>query len=266
MPSVAVNGVDLHYEIWGEGPPLLLIAGLASDGMSWGPVIGDLSKRFRLIAPDNRGSGRTTLKGAPVSIRAMAEDCAALLAHLDVRRAAILGHSLGGAVAAELAVRRPELCGRLILAASAARMSARNRALMQDFARLRKSGVSEALFYRLFFHWLFRDEFFENPATVDEAAALAATYPFRQSAEDFERQVKAALDAGPPDGLERLKSPLLILVGGKDRLILDDDWAAYRALAGARVKRLQNAAHSLHWDDPKGFLAAAEAFLCEGRP
>ena len=59
MPYLALNDINLYYEFHGEGTPLLLIAGLASDSQSWQPIIEDLSQNFLLITPDNRGTGRT---------------------------------------------------------------------------------------------------------------------------------------------------------------------------------------------------------------
>ncbi|MHA7873204.1 MAG: alpha/beta fold hydrolase, partial [Hyphococcus sp.] len=87
MPDISVNGITLHYETAGSGPPLLLIAGFASDCASWAPVAPLLAKRFTLIMPDNRGCGRTRTHGRKVAIDAMADDCAALLDHLSIERA-----------------------------------------------------------------------------------------------------------------------------------------------------------------------------------
>lgn len=62
MPEFESSGATVHYEIAGDGPPLLLIAGTASDSASWGPLPPFLPGR-RLIMPDNRGTGRTVCEG-----------------------------------------------------------------------------------------------------------------------------------------------------------------------------------------------------------
>ena len=108
MPSLSVNDIDLHYEVKGNGPPLLLIAGFASDGQSWAPITRTLSERFTLIIPDNRGCGQTALNGAEVTIEAMTADCRALLDRLSIERVDILGHSMGGVIAASLAAQQPD--------------------------------------------------------------------------------------------------------------------------------------------------------------
>ena len=60
MATFSRGDVDVYYEIHGEGAPLLMIAGLASDSQSWQPIIADLASHYRLITVDNRGAGRTT--------------------------------------------------------------------------------------------------------------------------------------------------------------------------------------------------------------
>ncbi|PWG74734.1 lipolytic enzyme, partial [Enterococcus hirae] len=84
MPIVSLNSVELYYELAGDGPPLMLIAGLASDNASWAPVIPMLSPRYTLIMPDNRGCGRTKIGDAPVHIDAIASDFVELLDHLNL--------------------------------------------------------------------------------------------------------------------------------------------------------------------------------------
>jgi pimeloyl-ACP methyl ester carboxylesterase len=96
MARFSRGDVDVYYEIHGEGAPLMMIAGLASDSQSWQPIIADLASHYRLITVDNRGAGRTTPQDAPVSIRAMADDCVALLDFLGLPSVHVLGHSMGG--------------------------------------------------------------------------------------------------------------------------------------------------------------------------
>lgn len=261
MPFASVNGVELFYSTAGEGPPLLLIAGLASDNVSWAPIIAPLAERFRLIMPDNRGSGQTILGGASVSLEEMANDCAALLDYLGARSADVLGHSMGGTIAGLLAAARPDRVRRLVISSSAARLSGRNRELMSDFARLRASGIDEALFYRLFFYWLFRDDFFESAAAVEDAARLSAIYPHRQSAENFLKQVEAVLSFDPQARMKEIRAPLLVLGGARDRLVPPEELSPFRTVADARIELIGAAAHSIHWDDPQGFVAAVTSFL-----
>ncbi|MDO8359063.1 MAG: alpha/beta fold hydrolase, partial [Devosia sp.] len=133
MPQFDHDGASLHYEIRGEGPPLLLIAGIASDGASWGPLLPLLPER-QLILIDNRGSGQSRVAG-PIEIEEMAGDCAALLDHLGLEAVDVVGHSLGGTIGLMFAAGHPERVRRLVTMTSGS-ISAAGRVLFHDMARL----------------------------------------------------------------------------------------------------------------------------------
>lgn len=119
MPLAPVNGIDLFYECIdpaaGESPVLLLIHGLGSSGDDWAFQRDDFSRQHRLILPDLRGSGRSSKPDGRYSIRAFADDLWALLDTLGVATTAILGFSMGGAVAIEMALVQPSRVSKLIV-------------------------------------------------------------------------------------------------------------------------------------------------------
>jgi pimeloyl-ACP methyl ester carboxylesterase len=120
-----VNGLDLYYELHGAGkgrPLVLLHGGLGAIEM-FGPNLPALAKGRQVIAVDLQGHGRTADIDRPLSLEAMADDVAALLAHLKVARADVMGYSLGGGVAVQVAVRHPELVGKLVAASTLVKRS-----------------------------------------------------------------------------------------------------------------------------------------------
>src|SRR5262249_17134615 len=126
MSIARVDSLDLYYEEHGSGPPLLLIMGLAADSTAWMFQVPDFEKHYRTIVFDNRGVGPTTkppgpstippTPPGPYTIHEMADDAAGLLDALDVRRAHVVGVSMGGMIAQELALRHPERVQSLVLA------------------------------------------------------------------------------------------------------------------------------------------------------
>jgi len=118
MPKEHVNGINIYYESHGSGDPLVLIAGLGYGLWMWHKMIPGLAEHFRVIAFDNRGAGRTDKPDGPYSVQMLAADTAGLLDALGIKRAAVMGHSMGGFVAQELVLSRPELVGRLIPSAT----------------------------------------------------------------------------------------------------------------------------------------------------
>lgn len=119
MPSLHVDGADLHYETYGAGKPFLFIARTAGHGEAWKlQQVPEFSRDHRVIIYDQRGTGKSTAGGSDFTIRRLTADAAALLRHLDAGDAVVLGHSNGGRVAQMLALDHPALVGKLILASS----------------------------------------------------------------------------------------------------------------------------------------------------
>lgn len=116
--DVKVQGVRLRVAVSGAGPVIVLLHGLFMDHRTWDAVIDDLSREFKVVAPDLPGFGdseKPSPNRFPYDVDAFAEVVADLYAGLDLGRAAVVGHALGGAVAIALAARHPELVARLVL-------------------------------------------------------------------------------------------------------------------------------------------------------
>lgn len=118
MPDVQANGIKLYYETAGEGEPLVLVTGLSYALWYWRRLAPLLAERFQVITFDNRGVGRSDAPPGPYSAQMMAADTAGLLDALEVERAHVLGHSMGGFIAQALALDYPERVDRLILAST----------------------------------------------------------------------------------------------------------------------------------------------------
>jgi len=113
-----VNGIKLHHEIHGEGEPLVLIhGGLTTIGEMQGWV-GPLAKTWQVIAVEMQGHGRTADTDRPMSFTTVGDDIAALLDHLKIPKADLVGHSFGGASAIRAAIQHPEKVRRLVVISS----------------------------------------------------------------------------------------------------------------------------------------------------
>lgn len=128
MPAIKVNDIQMYYEIHGEGKPLVLIGGLASDLSEIESISHWLAQKYRVVVFDNRGAGRTDKPDIPYSIEMMTADMEELLDALAIERASILGISMGGRIALEYALRHPERVEKLVLVSTSARvMNTRKR-------------------------------------------------------------------------------------------------------------------------------------------
>ena len=247
MPIFDHNGISQHYEISGNGPPLLLIAGMMSDSASWAPLVPILETNFTVIRPDNRTTGQTTPWDAPASVDIFAADCAALLAHLGLGPAHVLGHSLGGMIALRLACRFPDQVKTLSLAAAAPLRLERNVALFKALLAIRESNAAPDAWLNALFPWLFSPAIYEVEGMVAQAAAASLAYPYAQTAQAMGHQI-AALDGYTPDPLSTLRCPAQAILAADD-LILPATLAA-PTLGDLPVHLIEGAGHSVHWDAP----------------
>ena len=261
MPQLIIDDTSLYYELHGNGPPLMLIAGLASDSQSWQPVVPPLARHFTLILPDNRGAGRSPLR-SELTVGRMADDCLALAAHLGFERVHLLGHSMGGMVAMESALRSPRMVASLLLVASAPCNSPRNNLLLADWAAARDSGANGEAWFRSLFYWLFTERFFDNRPQVEEAITVLSGSPYPQSAQAFREQVRAIASYDATGTLGRITAPTCVIAGELDQLMpVATSVALAKQIPGARLTVIQGAAHSIQTEQPEPLVTAIIEFL-----
>jgi pimeloyl-ACP methyl ester carboxylesterase len=111
-----VNGLRMYYEVHGTGAPIVLVHGsFMTIPMAWSTILPALAEHRQVIVAEMQGHGRTKDIARELGYEAMADDVAALLAHLEIERADILGYSMGGGVAFQFGVRHPDKLRRLVI-------------------------------------------------------------------------------------------------------------------------------------------------------
>jgi pimeloyl-ACP methyl ester carboxylesterase len=112
---VDVNGVHMYYEVYGEGPPLVLLhGGIMTIELNFATLIPALAALHTVVAVELQGHGRTADTDRQITLAAFASDVVGLLDHLGIDRADVVGHSLGGGVALELAISHPDRVHRVV--------------------------------------------------------------------------------------------------------------------------------------------------------
>ena len=118
MPTVSIGDADLYYEEQGQGPPLMLVPGLSGVGSFWAKQVAELSRDFRVVTHDHRGTGRSTHSKITYSVEQMADDTLRLMDKLGIARAHFAGHSTGGAIGQVIALDHPDRLASLVLSAT----------------------------------------------------------------------------------------------------------------------------------------------------
>jgi pimeloyl-ACP methyl ester carboxylesterase len=259
MPDFAHDGANIHYEEIGSGSPLMLIPGIGSDGASWHLAIALLAERHRVIVITNRGAGQTRYEGA-ITISDMIGDCLALLDHLGVARANVVGHSLGGMIALRFAAAHPRRVQRLVTVTATPALTLKQALLLEEQARLCHELTPERWFAQ-FFQWMRSDAFFSDRSKVAAAAEAAAAYPHRQSPADFARQVAALETLGTFD-TATIACPVLAIAAELDIFFpAEGVMAAHRSIDDHQFEVIAGAAHSVAVEAPEQVAKSILQFL-----
>jgi pimeloyl-ACP methyl ester carboxylesterase len=115
MPKAKVNGININYRVQGDGEPLVLIMGYSADQRGWMFQTRAFRKYHRVITFDNRGVGNSDKPGRAYSMKMMADDIVGLMDHLGIKKAHVLGVSMGGMIAQAVAINYPDRVNKLIL-------------------------------------------------------------------------------------------------------------------------------------------------------
>jgi pimeloyl-ACP methyl ester carboxylesterase len=222
MPNAKVGDINIYYEIHGKGEPLVLIYGYAGHSGLWFRQIPVLSKKYRVIAFDNRGMGRSDKPDIPYTVAMMAEDTSGLLDAIDINAAHIFGISMGGMIAQHFALNHPQRVISLILGCTfcggVRSLPLRPEALaaFADFGRIKE--MSPEQFVRQLMPFLFSQGFMDrNPDIVDETVAKQVEYPI--PLHGLVRQAEAIMSHDTYELLPSIKLPTLVIAGDNDGLI-----------------------------------------------
>lgn len=246
----------------GDGPPLLLVAGLGSSARLWGELPRLLSRRFTVLTVDNRGVGGSR-RGEAFSLDGAVADLTAVLRAAGAGPAGVLGVSMGGLIAALFAARHPESVARLVVASCAARHSAAHARVLAFFRTiLTRMSPLEAGHALMTF--AFAAPFVEAyPGFVDEAAGLWAPAP--EDVPGVLGQVEA-LGKGFDVRLELagITTPTLVLAGELDPIVpVKATLELARSIPAATFRAVEGAAHSVLAEGGAEILDLVTSFLAE---
>jgi len=262
MPTQRLGtGVDIYYESHGSGEPLVLIPGTGFSGSVWDPFqVPGLSKNLQVITFDPRGCGRSSAPEGYYTIEQMACDLAALLDHLEIESAHVLGHSMGGRIAIAFALAYPDRVRSLVLAAAGSGPAARpgeecvpglpfrmvNELVEMGFEKFVRTEFFDTTTY-------FTTEFLKNePAKVQAFYDLA--WKHHAKWRPFLRLIMARHNWEATHRLGEILAPTLVVVGDND-----DVGSNHVKQAVALSERIRNAerfvikgqSHGFFWQAPE---------------
>jgi pimeloyl-ACP methyl ester carboxylesterase len=193
--------------------------GIGYDATLWTLAqVPALSQMFQVIIFDNRDAGRSSHATGPYAIADMADDVAGLMDALGIRRAHMLGLSMGGMIAVEFALRHPDRLHRLVLSGCGAAPARVAFDPIRTWNWVKLTDKTGEVFAGQQFTWLFSHAFLRNRDAVQQTATLLASHPHQVGPEAYNRQAQAYLQYDALDRLAGVTSPTLVLVGEQDLL------------------------------------------------
>lgn len=249
MPKIGRDGVSIHYEVHGEGPPLLLTHGYSSTSQMWRGQIEALSRHHKLVVWDMRGHGQSDYPDDPnaYSEAATVEDMAAILSAVGADRAIIGGLSLGGYMSLAFYRAQPERVRALLI--------------IDTGPGFRKDDARNAWNKRAYET---AERFERDGLDVLKSASRERSTVSHRNARGLALAARGMLtqrDAAVMELLPDIKVPSLIVVGAEDAPFLAaSDYMAAK-IPGAQKVVIPSAGHAVNIDQPQAFIEAVMSFL-----
>jgi pimeloyl-ACP methyl ester carboxylesterase len=271
MPTAKIGDIEIYYEEQGRGEPVLLAP------PSWWPcdtwkvgVVPFLSKRFRTIIFDCRGTGYSSKPDHGYTIEQFAKDCAGLLEQLQISRCHAVGFALGGQIVEALAIARPDRVASLTIAAAGAGVKALDgkprQARVTDQEEIEKHGFERFIRGHIENdHMAFEPQFFRTHPEVVKALS-DALWQRQTSPEQHRYHYEARQTWDTLTSAANVKVPTLILCGANDDVNRGGSTPVGTArrlgelVPGCELALVPNVKHMTFWDGD-GALAALQDFL-----
>jgi pimeloyl-ACP methyl ester carboxylesterase len=214
MPLARLNGINISYQVEGQGEPLVMIMGFTAGRIGWMPQIRFFKKYYRLITFDNRGAGKSDKPPGSYSTNMMADDTVKLMDLLGIEKAHIMGLSMGGMIAQELAINYPQRVMKLVLASTYARQDETSGDTLEQakFLQLTPEKKACAMVGLAFNKPLYR-------FTFGLLARVQTRFTGASGRVGIEGQTEACLKHNTLDRLSSITAPTLVIVGTGDRII-----------------------------------------------
>jgi pimeloyl-ACP methyl ester carboxylesterase len=265
MPYAHVNGINLHYDIHGQGQPLVFINGLGQPSIAWDPeLIQAMARTYQVITYDNRGTGLSDKPDEPYSIAQFASDATGLLDVLRVPRAHMFGVSMGGMIAQELGAHYPQRVASLMLGCTTP--GGRNAVAAPPESMKMLAGRADMTpeeAGREAWKLSFSNEYISaHRAELEERLQRTLTHTTPRFA--YERHLQATMTLRVFKHLKDIAIPTLVVTGRDDILIpAANSEIIAREIPGAELKIFDRAGHGFFISEREQLIPVMQTFLAK---
>lgn len=240
MPFAEINGIEMHYHDEGEGTPVVLVTGFSGDTTFFKNLIPELTPKYRVITFDNRGAGLTRYKGDRIRYQDFVDDVLALMDHLRIFRAHMLGWSMGAHIAQEFAIQHQERLITLTLISAYPYRPARSSYFMNGIVDCALKGGDPEYISMMTNAFCFTEDFFSGL----EAKGKMLRSLKGLNAQGLKHQMMALDEFDTREKLSVIRVPTLSIHGSSDIMVEPKlgDYISDR-IPGCKVLRIPNTGH-----------------------
>lgn len=261
--DVHVNGLKFHVQTFGSGVPIIMIMGLGAPGDKWKHNYELLSKWFWCIVPDNRGAGLSDKPEAEsYTTEQMADDIIGIMDALDIKKAHVMGVSMGGAIAQQVALKVPDRVLSLILTSTFASVSPAFKKALNLICEL-KEDTDPAVLKQLNL-WMTYGQYTQihHPEKIEKSIEEDAAYPYPMPVYAYKAQCGACLSHNTAGRLHELKMPVLIAAGAKDLFMnIEKTMELVHGIPQAEFYLAPEGGHVHQWEYPEPYDSVVVGFL-----
>ena len=261
--DVHVNGLKFHVQTFGSGVPVIMIMGLGAPGDKWKHNYELLSRWFWCIVPDNRGAGLSDKPEVEsYTTEQMADDIIGIMDALDIKKAHVIGVSMGGAIAQQVALKAPKRVISLILTSTFASVSPAFKKALNLICDL-KEDTDPAVLKQLNL-WMTYGQYTQihHPEKIEKSTEEDAAYPYPMPVYAYKAQCGACLSHNTADRLHELKMPVLIAAGAKDLFMnIEKTMELVHGIPQAEFYLAPEGGHVHQWEYPGPYDSVVVGFL-----
>lgn len=254
MPVARVNGINLYYEVHGQGPAVVFAHGAGGNHLSWWQQVPVFSQRYTCITFDHRSYGLSVDDPAGIGLRGFVDDLRALLDHLGIRQVYLVAQSMGGFTCLGFTVRWPERVKALVLADTTGGI-ADVQLLRRQQERRQAPDYPRDLLDRTLSRG-FRQRYPQRAFLYAQVSALNPPRPETFLAPLWNGEGPKA------EEVARLRVPVLLIGGAEDPLTTPDIMRLVQSLIpGSHLALVPGAGHSVYWEKPGIFNRLVQGFF-----
>ncbi len=264
MPKVQVNDIYIYYEEYGKGFPLLMILGLQANIDWWGKsLLKKIANNYRVIVFDNRGTGRSDNSDYDYIVNTLVDDTIGLMDILNIDKANIFGHSMGGMISQQLTLNYAERVNKLVLCSShcgQSKLIPSSSKVKQILDQPQEKLSPEDIARNMLSIFYTEDFMKKNPKFVE--LAIQNMRKIQTSIKIYNRQIKAIETFDVCEKLKNVKVPTLIMHGIKDILVpAQNGKILMELIPGAKLILFKNSAHVPYVEERNKFIESLVEFL-----